>query len=320
MAITAPANFKCNKTQAAPGGILYFTWTKGTGDIEWYRIWADIPNDKYTEDFFPASASYGYVVIPSSGANAPNIGDKCNYRIVAGKGDQSYPEESASNYDFIQITIAAPTVPAAPTNFMYEFAYKNPVDGQIIYYEETQLDIGVTARFSFIKQANSNADFCGIVAKYKGSTYRRITNLESQDQYESKIHLDLVLNEVDPDTHVSIKSGGDLVVSAFTGTGDPDNPIKTVYAANTVTLNIIPSTEPEPPPAPPVAASGHLVQLENEQGENVYPKTVTEGVFRQSDGKPLEEILEAASGGVTMEQVNAAIQAAVLSSWGKSYG
>ena len=37
--------------------------------------------------------------------------------------------------------------------------------------------------------------------------------------------------------------------------------------------------------------SGRLEQFQNSEGTNIYPKTVLEGVFRQSDGKSLEQVL-----------------------------
>jgi len=81
----------------------------------------------------------------------------------------------------------------------------------------------------------------------------------------------------------------------------------TTSAVKTVT------SAPEPPD------SARLEQFQNNAGEIIYPQTIVEGVFRQSDGKTLAELLEDSGGGVTMEQVNAAIQEAVLDSWGASY-
>ena len=96
---------------------------------------------------------------------------------------------------------------------------------------------------------------------------------------------------------------------------------------------------------------GRLERLENTRGQAVYPITLMEGVFRKKDGKSLEMVLneldssggEGASGvssfngrsgavmpksgdytaadvgAVTMAQVTAAIQSAVLDSWEASY-
>jgi len=61
------------------------------------------------------------------------------------------------------------------------------------------------------------------------------------------------------------------------------------------------SSAPAPPPTP---SGDRLEQFQNSDGTNIYPKTVVEGVFRQSDGKSLEQILNETgtsvpAGGVT---------------------
>ena len=52
-------------------------------------------------------------------------------------------------------------------------------------------------------------------------------------------------------------------------------------------------------PEPPAADSGaRLEQFQNSGGEDIYPRTILEGIFRRSDGKSLEELLAALTGSV----------------------
>ena len=67
---------------------------------------------------------------------------------------------------------------------------------------------------------------------------------------------------------------------------------------------------------------GRLERFENDKGQAVYPVTLMEGIFRRRDGKSLEEILDntgAGTGGVTMEQVNAAIYQAITGAIKEEY-
>ena len=52
------------------------------------------------------------------------------------------------------------------------------------------------------------------------------------------------------------------------------------------------------------ATGGRLEQFQNSSAENIYPKTIVEGVFRQSDGKTLEELLEESGGSGGVESFN----------------
>lgn len=46
----------------------------------------------------------------------------------------------------------------------------------------------------------------------------------------------------------------------------------------------------------PTPGGARLEQFQNSSAENIYPKTIVEGVFRQSDGKTLAELLEESGG------------------------
>lgn len=70
-------------------------------------------------------------------------------------------------------------------------------------------------------------------------------------------------------------------------------------------------------------SGGYIMQLEDEQAKNIYPKTTTEAVFRKSDGKQLDEILEglnsgggsggdSTGGGISEEEVDRKIEQAKL--------
>ena len=55
--------------------------------------------------------------------------------------------------------------------------------------------------------------------------------------------------------------------------------------------------DPGPDPGPtPTPGGARLEQFQNSSAENIYPKTIVEGVFRQSVGKTLAELLEESGG------------------------
>jgi len=63
--------------------------------------------------------------------------------------------------------------------------------------------------------------------------------------------------------------------------------------------------DPGPDPGPtPTPGGARLEQFQNSSAENIYPKTIVEGVFRQSDGKTLEELLEESGGSGGVESFN----------------
>ena len=166
-------------------------------------------------------------------------------------------------------------------------------DYEIIYDKRTTVEIGEKPQIAVDIPANSNADFCELVGKYKGKVYFRIndTNIPALGKIWT-ITVELLETGWDDPT-VSIAAGGDIVFTAYTGTGTPSNPTATAYATNTITLHVNPSAvEPEPPPTPPSTGGGRLEQFQNSEGTNIYPRTVMEGVFRQSDGKSLGDVLE----------------------------
>lgn len=174
------------------------------------------------------------------------------------------------------------------------------VGDEAVYDKRTTVDIGEEPRITVDIPANSNADFYELVGKYKGKVYYRYTdtNIDALGQIA---HINVQLNETSfDDPTVSIAAGGDIIFTAYTGTGSPANPTATAYAVNTITLHVNASTvEPEPPPTPPTPASGaRLEQLQNSAGTDIYPRTILEGIFRQSDGASLERILEDIKSGI----------------------
>ena len=63
--------------------------------------------------------------------------------------------------------------------------------------------------------------------------------------------------------------------------------------------------DPGPDPGPtPTPGGARLEQFQNSSAENIYPKTIVEGVFRQSDGKTLAELLEESGGSGGVESFN----------------
>ena len=165
-------------------------------------------------------------------------------------------------------------------------------DYEVIYDKRTTVEIGEKPQIAVDIPANSNADFCELVGKYKGKVYFRIndTNIPALGKIWT-ITVELLETGWDDPT-VSIAAGGDIVFTAYTGTGTPSNPTATAYAANTITLHVNPGeSEPETPTQPGTEA-GWLEQLQNSEEENIYPRTILEGIFRQSDGKSLGDVLE----------------------------
>lgn len=272
--------------------------------------------------------------------------------------------------------------------FSYMGVLKN-VNGEATYEPLETVDIGEHVYFDLRVPENSNADFLAIVGTYNGVKYYfDSTNVSPGGvTYIPNVYFD----ETNASTNVSIANGGNIVFSAFTGTGNPNNPIETAYAENTFTITVNPSSsedndqidfapssiavgvvtqgqsfavswsavsgassytlqrsvnggtfldvytgsgtsytdtpfeswntvqyrvrsykdgvmsawkisevktvsQPETPdePTPPSTAGdpGWIEQLQNDAAENIYPRTVIEGIFRQSDGKSLEEVLE----------------------------
>ncbi len=68
-----------------------------------------------------------------------------------------------------------------------------------------------------------------------------------------------------------------------------------VYVDNSPVDPEPPDPGPDPGPTPTLGGA-RLEQFQNSSAENIYPKTIVEGVFRQSDGKTLAELLEESGG------------------------
>ena len=70
-------------------------------------------------------------------------------------------------------------------------------------------------------------------------------------------------------------------------------------------IQVYVDNSPGPDPGPtPTPGGARLEQFQNSSAENIYPKTIVEGVFRQSDGKTLEELLEESGGSGGVESFN----------------
>ncbi len=70
------------------------------------------------------------------------------------------------------------------------------------------------------------------------------------------------------------------------------------------TVIVYDSRKPVNPGPTPTPGGARLEQFQNSSAENIYPKTIVEGVFRQSDGKTLEELLEESGGSGGVESFN----------------
>lgn len=271
------------------------------------------------------------------------------------------------------------------------------VNGEVIIDKRTTLDIGEETQLIIDVPENSNADFAALIGKYNGVKYCFYSNDVPPGGVE--IHQNVKLWETDINTGVSIKNGGNIIFSAYTGTGSPENPTSTAYATNTITLYVNPAPQSEKPSfiettgairgdtifvswasvtnvtnymlqrsvnegafqtvytgratsftetvqdewetlqyrvlaivngvysdwtvslaQPVIDASqpeeidnARLEQLQNRNGTNIYPKTIVEGVFRQSDGKTLAELLTGSgsgSGGVGQSMAGQTVEPA----------
>ncbi len=291
MAITAPGNFTCGKTEVHAGEEITCTWTASSGDFDHYHIMLAYPN-AFRSFYVNKSATSCRLTLESGGDLTP-AGYDTRVSIRAEKGPQNMPTETSEAAWFdLYFIVDPPVQPGVPTllkpsGFEY-MGIGSDAGGELVYDKRTTVDIGEVVRFRIDVPADSGADFCALMGKYNDSTY--FFSSADVPDIGVVVYPDVRLFEVS--FGIDITAGGDIRFLAFTGTGDPNNPTNTAYAPNTITLHVNPLPIQFPP-------GGRLEQLENRDAKPVFPLTVTEGVFRQRDGKSLERVLAEMELGVT---------------------
>lgn len=255
MAVVPPSNFTCGQSKVYPGETITCTWTAGSG-FQWYRILVAIP------DHFAAV----YIDDVNQTSHAIAIDD--DFCKSAGGS----VEDLINGTDLV-FTIEGGTGPhLTPTEqikgdesthftlIVFSYPPSDPPSitvSDIIHGESAQV----------IWEAST-----AIAEPISGYTLQRSVNGGPFETIYSGPELSFTDNGVD-----TYWVTAQYRVQANSTGGDSD------WTTSTITPVLSSITLPP---------GGRLTQLENRNAKPVFPLTVTEGIFRQSDGKSLERILK----------------------------
>lgn len=259
---TAPSNFSVSKNSAAPGESITFTWG-------------------------PSSAGGSNVVLEG-------------YRI-----------RSFNNAIGQYFTMpGASDIPLSSRSFTGTFPTNVPVGDYVIYYIQAIATDNSTG-------ASAGGASSGYIYVYAAElepiappypTYITVSEPEQGDPVEiawgSVSGATYVLERsVNGGTFASLYSGSSISYTDTAGStwNTVQYRVKAVVsgASSDWTVSAVRTVQKPEQPEPTTPAAGRLEQFQNRNGTNIYPKTVIEGVFRQSDGKSLSELI--AGAGTSME-------------------
>lgn len=254
--LTAPQNFQASKATARPGESITFTWSAATAQsgvtIDYYQL----------SGFNPVTGQY------VSQDFMPN-----NTRIPASSRSYTctYPDNAAT-YILYQII-------ALGTDNSTGSSVTGPYSDQIQVYVDTSTPEPTTPPFP---------------------TYITVSEPEQGEPVEiawgSVSGASYVLERsVNGGTFASVYSGSGISYTDTAGGTwtSVQYRVKAVVsgASSDWTVSAVKTVQAPEQPEPTTPAAGRLEQFQNRDGTNIYPRTVIEGVFRQSDGKSLSELL-----------------------------
>lgn len=252
---TAPQNFQASKATARPGDSITFTWSPASA-----LNGATITGYQMT-GFNPVTGQYiGQDFMPGATSISPNA---TSYTCT-------YPD-SAVTYILYFITPFGQTAESpdsiGPSSDQIQVYVDNSTPGPVTPSIPTYITVSEPEQGEPIEIAWGSVS---------GATY-------------------VLERSVNGGTFASVYSGSSISYTDTAGSTwtTVQYRVKAVVsgASSDWTVSAVRTVQAPEQPEPTTPAAGRLEQLQNRDGTNIYPKTVIEGVFRQSDGKSLSDIL-----------------------------
>lgn len=260
--ITAPQNFQASKATARPGDSITFTWSSATA-----QSGATILNYQLN-GFNPVTGEYvgqdfmpGCTIIPATSRSYT-----CTF------------PDYATTYILYQIT-------AIGTDSNGYGIVGNYSDQLLIYVDNSQPGPATPPFPTYITVGEAAQGEAVDIAwgSVSGASY-------------------VLERSVNGGTFASLYSGSSISYTDTAGSTwtTVQYRVKAVVsgASSDWTVSAVKAVQAEEQPEPTEPADGRLEQFQNRNGTNIYPRTVIEGIFRQSDGKPLSEIVASAAANI----------------------